>query len=69
MNLEKEKIPVQNPGEDIYYTRAPHAGANARLQLLSENSKLKKGHNYVKKNLRVTCPTGMGSLFDSEQVV
>ena len=27
-------------------------GANARLQLLLENSKLKKGHNYVKRNLR-----------------
>ena len=30
-------------------TRALHAGANARLQLLLENFKLKKGHNYVKK--------------------
>ena len=29
-------------------TRTPHAGANARLQLLVENSKSKKGHNYVK---------------------
>ena len=38
--------------------RAPHAGANARLQLLLENSRLQlllensessKGHNYVKK--------------------
>ena len=27
-----------------------------------ENFKSKEGHNYVKKNLRVTCPTGMGSL-------
>ena len=32
------------------------------LQLLLEHSKLKKGHNYVRKILSVTCPTGMGSL-------
>ena len=32
------------------------------MQLRLENSKLKKGHNYVEKNLSVTCPTGMGSL-------
>ena len=44
-------------------------GANARLQLLLENSKLKKGHNYVKTNLRATCPTGMGSPFESKQLV
>ena len=44
-------------------------GANARLQLLLENSMSKKGHNYVKKNLRATCPTGMGSPFDSKQLV
>ena len=47
-------------------TRAPHAGANARLHLLLENYKSKKGHNFVKKILRVTCPTGMGSPFDSK---
>ena len=29
-------------------TKAPHASTNAQLQLLLENSKLKKGHNYVK---------------------
>ena len=40
-------------------------GANARLQLLLENSKSKKGHNYVKKILRVTCSTNMASPFDS----
>ena len=39
---------------------APHAGANARLQLLLENSKSKKGHNYAKMILRVTSPIGMG---------
>ena len=43
-------------------------GTNARLQLLLENSKLKKGYNYVKK-MRVTCPTGTGSPFDSKKVV
>ena len=32
-------------------TTAPHGGAYARLQLLLENSKSKKGHNYVKKKL------------------
>ena len=42
---------------------APHAGANARLQLLLENSKSKKGHNYVKMILRVTSPIGMGYPF------
>ena len=30
-------------------TMAPHVGANARLQLLLENSKLNKGHKRVKK--------------------
>ena len=43
--------------------------ANAQLQLQLENSMSKKGHNYVKKNLRVTCPTGMGSPFNSKQLV
>ena len=37
-----------------------------RLHLL-ENSKSKKGHNFVKK-WRITSPTGMGSPFDSEQL-
>ena len=45
--------------------RALHAGANARLQLLLENYKLKMGHNYVKKKLRITSPTVIGSSFDS----
>ena len=31
-----------------------------------ENSKSKKGHNFVKRNWRITSPTGMGSSFDSE---
>ena len=39
--------------------------ANAPLQLLLENFKSKKGHNYVKKHLRVTCSTGMGSPFNN----
>ena len=50
-------------------TRAPHAGANARLQQLLENSKSKRGCNYVKKNFRITSPTGMGSPFDSKQLL
>ena len=33
----------------VNLTRAQHAGANAQLQLNLENSKLKKGHNFVKK--------------------
>ena len=48
---------------------APHAGANAQLQLLLENSKWKKGHNFVKKILRITSPTGMGSPFDCKQLL
>ena len=48
-----DKIPNKTP-----------CGANAQLQLLLENSKSRKGHNYVKKVLKVTCPSGMGSPFD-----
>ena len=29
--------------------------------------KSKKGYNFVKKYMRITSPTGMGSPFDSEQ--
>ena len=36
-------------------------------KLLHENSKSKKGHNFVKK-CRITSHTGMGSPFDSEQL-
>ena len=39
------------------------------LQLLLEKSKLEKGHNYIKKLLRVTCPRYMGSPLDSKQLV
>ena len=39
-----------------------------KCQFLHENSKLKKGHNFVKKNCRITSPTVMGSPFDSEQL-
>ena len=42
--LQNDKI---QPGRKS--TRAPHAGANARLQLHLENSKSKKGHNFDKK--------------------
>ena len=54
--------------EGLHVTRAPHADANAWLQLLLENSKSKRGHNYIKINLRTTSPTGMGSPFDSKQL-
>ena len=37
-------------------------------KFLHENSKSKKGHNFVKKNWKITSPTGMGSPFDSEQL-
>ena len=50
--------------------RAPHAGANAQLQLLLENFKSKNWHNYDKKKiLRVFCPSCMSFPFDSKQVV
>ena len=38
-------------------------------KFLHENSKSIKGHNFVKKNCRITSPTGMGSPFDSEQLL
>ena len=53
--------------ESTGITRAPHVHAITRLQLLFENCKLKRGHNYVKK-YRVTCPTGMDSPLDSKQL-
>ena len=37
-------------------------------KFLHENSKSKNGYNFVKKNWRITSPTGMGSPFDSEQL-
>ena len=52
-----------------FLTEAPYADANARLQLHSENSKSKQGHNYVKSNSMITSPTGMGFTFDSEQLI
>ena len=42
---------------------------NRDIRLHLENSKLKKGHNFVKKNQRITSPTGMSSPFDSEQLI
>ena len=50
-------------------TGAQHSDANARLQLLLENSKSKTGVNYVKQIFRITSPTGMGYPFDSKQQV
>ena len=39
---------------------------NRDIRLHLENSK--KGHNFVKKNWRITSPTDMGFPFDSEQL-
>ena len=39
---------------------------NRDIRQYLENSKSKKGHNFVKKNWRITSSTGMGSPFDSE---
>ena len=52
-----------------HHMQVPTLGCGTRLQLLLENSKSIRGHNYVKKMLRVTCPTGMGFHFDSKQLV
>ena len=41
---------------------------NRDIRLHLENSKSKKGHNFVKKNWSITYPTGMGSTFDSEHL-
>ena len=41
---------------------------NGDIRLHLENTKSKKGHNFVKKILRITSPTGMGSPFDCEQL-
>ena len=41
---------------------------NRDIRLHLENSKSKKGHNFVKENWRITSSTGMGSPFDSEQL-
>ena len=38
-------------------------------KFLHENSKSKKGHNFVKKNGRITSPTGMGSPFESKTTI
>ena len=37
-------------------------------KFLHENSKSKEGHNFVKKNRRITFTTGMGLSIDSEQL-
>ena len=50
-------------------TRAPHADANSRLKLHLENSKSKKGYKFVKKDWRITYPTGMSPHFYSEQLL
>ena len=42
---------------------------NRDIRLHLENSKLKKGHNFVKKNWMITSPNGIGFPFDSEQLL
>ena len=42
---------------------------NRDIRLHLENSKLKKGHSFVKKNWKNTSPNGIGSPFDSEQLL
>ena len=60
-------LPIKLPSLFIW-TRAMHAVPHSAAAAFFQNSMLKKGHNYV-KNLRVTCSTGMGSPFDSKQLV
>ena len=67
--LNSAEHEILNAHKYINITRAPHAGANNPLQLHLENSKSKKGHNWVKKNLRIISPTGTGSPFNSKQLV
>ena len=50
-------------------TKAPHEVPTLGCRLLLENLKSKRGIIMSKKTLRVTCPTGMGSPFDSKQLV
>ena len=45
---------------------SPFDSKDFRLHL--ENSKSKKGHNFVKKNWKITSPTGISFPFDSEQL-
>ena len=58
-------LPFQNTCNS---NKSNACGANARLQLLLENSKSKRGITMSKK-LRVTCANAMGSPFDSKQLV
>ena len=67
---------VQIRGHNIWFCteltrRAPHVGANAWLQLILENSKSKKlrGITMLKKKLRITSSTSLGSPFDRKQLV
>ena len=41
---------------------------NRDIRLHLENSKSKKGHNFVKKNWKITSPAGVDSPFDSEEL-
>ena len=57
-----------NSSSRLCRIKAPHAGANARLQVLLENSKSKKGHYLVQK-MRITPLTGMDCPFDGKQLI
>ena len=61
-------VPHPNPIQNHVIVAGPAnlMSANAQLQLLLENSKLKKRHNHVKKKLKVT---GLGSPFNGKQLV
>ena len=51
-------------------TRVPHVGTNTQLQCFKEILCRKRGIIMSKKKkLRVTCPTGMGSPFDSKLLI
>ena len=51
-----------------YFYKSTACGANVRLHLLIENSRSKKGHNYVKNNLSYL-PYWYGFPFDGTQLV
>ena len=52
-----------------YITRAPNADANARLKLRLEKNLSRKRDITLSQKWRITSPTGMGSPFDSEQLL
>ena len=44
-------------------------GGRGGCSCILENSESKKEHNFVQKNWRITSPNGMGSPFDSKQLL